>query len=105
MANYYDILGVNKNASLAEIKTAYRKLALQWHPDRNKSSGAEKKFKEINQAYEVLSDSKKKQIYDSVGHESFVHGGGGSPQSSYQSGPFPYTWTSTGSSPFDDFDF
>ena len=64
MADYYEILGVSKNASDAEIKTAYRKQALKWHPDRNKSSEAAEKFKEINKAYEVLADSKKKHVYD-----------------------------------------
>ena len=58
--DYYDILGVSKAASKEEIKKAYRKLALKYHPDRNKSSGANDKFKEINEAYEVLSDAKKK---------------------------------------------
>lgn len=110
MANYYDTLGVSKAASLSEIKSAYRKLALKWHPDRNKSPEAEKKFKEVTQAFEVLSDPKKKELYDQVGHESFTSRGAaaGNPGgSAYQSGPFTYTWTSnTGgsSSPFADFD-
>ncbi|PJE57403.1 MAG: molecular chaperone DnaJ, partial [Candidatus Portnoybacteria bacterium CG10_big_fil_rev_8_21_14_0_10_38_18] len=58
--DYYDVLGVSKNASQEELKKAYRKQALQWHPDRNKSPEAEKRFKEINEAYEVLSDGEKK---------------------------------------------
>lgn len=74
--DYYTTLGVSKTASPKEIKTAYRKLALKWHPDRNKSQEAEKKFKEINQAYEVLSDPKKKQTYDQFGHEAFTQSGG-----------------------------
>ena len=58
--DYYAVLGVKKNASEAEIKTAYRKLAMKYHPDRNQGNKeAENKFKEINEAYEVLSDAKK----------------------------------------------
>ena len=62
--DYYQILGVSKTASEAEIKKAYRKLALQYHPDRNKGKEAEEKFKEVNQAYEVLSDAQKRQTYE-----------------------------------------
>lgn len=69
--DYYEVLGVNKTASAAEIKAAYRKLALKNHPDRNKEAGAEAKFKEINEAYQVLSDPKKKQTYDQFGHAAF----------------------------------
>ncbi|MEM4311450.1 MAG: molecular chaperone DnaJ [Nitrososphaerales archaeon] len=67
--DYYEILGVDKNASKEEIKRAYRKLALQYHPDRNKSPEAEEKFKEISEAYAVLSDDEKRRIYDMYGHE------------------------------------
>src|SRR3989337_2341676 len=66
--DYYEILGVNKNASADKIKAAYRKLALQYHPDRNKSPDAEEKFKEISEAYAVLSDSDKRAQYDRFGH-------------------------------------
>jgi len=69
--DYYEVLGVSKTASSADIKSAYRKLALKYHPDRNKEAGAEAKFKEINEAYQVLSDSKKKQTYDQFGHAAF----------------------------------
>ena len=65
--NYYDILGVSKNASEEEIKAAHRKLAKQYHPDVNKSSDAEEKFKEIQEAYSVLSDPEKKAQYDQFG--------------------------------------
>jgi molecular chaperone DnaJ len=66
--DYYEVLGVSKNASADEIKKVYRKLALQYHPDRNKSPDAEEKFKEISEAYAVLSDSEKRQLYDTYGH-------------------------------------
>ncbi|MBI4399462.1 DnaJ domain-containing protein, partial [Candidatus Micrarchaeota archaeon] len=69
--DYYEILGVNKNASLDEIKQVYRKLALQYHPDRNKSKEAEEKFKEISEAYAVLSDQEKRAQYDRFGHAGF----------------------------------
>lgn len=66
--DYYDILGVQKGASKDDIKGAYRKLALQYHPDRNKDQGAEEKFKEISEAYAVLSDDEKRKRYDTYGH-------------------------------------
>jgi len=69
--DYYEVLGVQRNASKDEIKDAYRKLALQYHPDRNKSPGAEEKFKEISEAYAVLSDDQKRQQYDMLGHAGF----------------------------------
>jgi molecular chaperone DnaJ len=58
--DYYEVLGVDKSASDAEIKAAYRKQALLWHPDKNKSAEAESKFKEVNESYEVLSNKDKK---------------------------------------------
>jgi molecular chaperone DnaJ len=66
--DYYEVLGVTKAAGKDEIKSAYRKLALQYHPDRNKSAGAEEKFKEISEAYAVLSDDEKRKRYDVYGH-------------------------------------
>ncbi|MGI0036465.1 MAG: DnaJ domain-containing protein, partial [Nitrososphaera sp.] len=66
--DYYEVLGVQKNASTEEIKNTYRKLALQYHPDRNKGAGAEEKFKEISEAYAVLSDPEKRKRYDTYGH-------------------------------------
>ncbi|MGA3020407.1 MAG: DnaJ domain-containing protein [Candidatus Micrarchaeales archaeon] len=69
--DYYDLLGVKKGADLDEIKRAYRSLALRYHPDRNKSKDAEEKFKEINEAYAVLSDPQKRQQYDVMGSDQF----------------------------------
>jgi molecular chaperone DnaJ len=66
--DYYDVLGISKTASKDEIKNAYRKLALQYHPDRNKAAGSEEKFKEISEAYAVLSDDEKRKRYDTYGH-------------------------------------
>jgi len=75
--DYYKILGVAKGASDDEIKKGYRKMALKYHPDKNKAAGAEEKFKEIAEAYDVLSDAKKKEIYDKFGEEGLKGGGGG----------------------------
>ena len=75
--DYYDVLGVKKGSTDQEIKKAYRKLAKQYHPDVNKASDAEAKFKEINEAYEVLGDSQKKANYDQFGHAAFENGGQG----------------------------
>ncbi|MGA3111991.1 MAG: DnaJ domain-containing protein, partial [Candidatus Bathyarchaeia archaeon] len=69
--DYYEVLGVKRDASPDEIKDAYRKLAMQFHPDRNKDPGAEERFKEISEAYAVLSDSQKRQQYDTLGHSGF----------------------------------
>lgn len=66
--DYYEVLEIQKNASKEDIKNAYRRLALKFHPDRNKSPGAEEKFKEISEAYAVLSDNEKKAKYDTYGH-------------------------------------
>lgn len=66
--NYYDILGISKSASEAEIKKAYKKMAMQYHPDRNKDDkNAEAKFKEVNEAYQTLSESTKRKNYDQFG--------------------------------------
>jgi len=104
--DYYEVLGLSKTASADEIKRAYRKLALEWHPDRNKSVNATEKFKEINEAFEVLHDEKKRQTYDQFGHagvsgQSPFGGAGG------QQGPFSYTYSGSGNinDIFDQFGF
>jgi molecular chaperone DnaJ len=66
--DYYEILGVSRNASTDEIKKAFRRLAMQYHPDRNKDDGAEARFKQVSEAYEVLSDPQKRSAYDRFGH-------------------------------------
>jgi DnaJ-class molecular chaperone len=105
--SYYDILGVNKTATAAEIKSAYRKKTMEWHPDRNKSSDASQKFKEINAAYEVLSDSKKKSHYDQVGHDSFNRNGGSSAAGGnpYANSGSPFGGAYSSSAGFDMSDF
>ncbi|KAF8782719.1 DnaJ subfamily B member 9 like protein [Argiope bruennichi] len=74
--NYYEILGVDKKASNKEIKKAFRKLAMEYHPDKNKDPDAEEKFRKIAEAYEVLSDENKRQEYDQLGSSPFHSGGG-----------------------------
>lgn len=85
--DYYKILGISKNASDEDIKKAYRKMALKYHPDKNKSPGAEEKFKEVAEAYEVLSDKKKRDLYDQFGEEGLK---GGIPGNGPDGGTFTY---------------
>jgi len=94
MNDYYKTLGVSNGADAKEIKSAYRRLALKWHPDKNKEAGAEKKFKEINQAYEVLSDVKKRQTYDQVGHAGYTQTGGRGPAPGAQGAGGAYQYSS-----------
>lgn len=94
--NYYDVLGVGKSASADEIKKAYRKLAMTYHPDKNKNNPeAEKKFKEIGEAYQTLSDTEKRKQYDMFGSSGFW---------GWSSGwnPFAWAWASWGFSWFED---
>lgn len=67
--DYYKTLGIPKGSNEEEIKKAYRRMALRFHPDKNKDANAEEKFKEIAEAYEVLSDPKKRAVYDQLGEE------------------------------------
>ena len=76
--DYYEVLGVDRNADDAAIKSAYRKLAKKYHPDMNPGDKeAEQKFKEASEAYAVLSDADKRRKYDQFGHAAFEQGGGG----------------------------
>src|SRR3990167_2090673 len=77
-ADYYKVLGVERSATTDEIKTAYRKLAMKYHPDRNPDNkNAEEKFKEATEAYEVLGDTQKRTQYDQFGHAGMNNGMGG----------------------------
>ncbi len=91
---YYQILEVDKDASQADIKKAYRQKALKWHPDRNESAEAEEKFKAINEAYQVLSDPEKRKTYDRFGAQAFSGASG----EKTGRGPFTYTYRSSGGS-------
>lgn len=87
--DYYEILGVSRDATAEDLKKAYRKLALQFHPDRNPGDkAAEEKFKEISEAYEVLNDDQKRAAYDRFGHRAFGPGGGGGAPGGFGGGAF-----------------
>src|ERR687885_372384 len=76
--DYYSLLGVSRDAGPDELKKAYRKLAMQYHPDRNPGDkSAEQKFKDINEAYDVLKDDQKRAAYDRYGHAAFENGSRG----------------------------
>jgi len=89
--DYYKILGVEKSASAEEIKKAYRKMALKYHPDKNKTRGAEEKFKEIAEAYDVLSDPDKRKMFDQFGEEGLKGGVGAAGDPS--GGTYTYTFS------------
>lgn len=108
--DYYEILGVSKSASQDEIKRAYRKLALEYHPDRNKTKEADGKFKEVTRAFEVLGNEEKRRTYDQLGHSAFEQGSGQGPfggaggpfggAQGGQYGPFSYTYSTNGGADF-----
>jgi molecular chaperone DnaJ len=77
--DYYEVLGVDKNADEAKIKKAYKRLAMKYHPDRNAGdkAGAEKKFKEVRKAYDIISDPQKRSAYDQFGHAGVEQGRSG----------------------------
>jgi DnaJ-class molecular chaperone len=106
--DFYTTLGVSKNATEAEIKTAYRRLARQHHPDVDKSEGSAEKFKEISEAYQILSDPNKRRTYDQFGSQAFEPGAGpagGNPFAGAQGNPFggfSYSWSSSSGQPFVD---
>lgn len=106
--NYYNILGISKDASQEEIKKAYKKLAKEHHPDmvdKNDKTQAERRFKEINEAYQILNDPQKRRMFDQFGTvgAGFGPNGGGS-QGFRQNGPFSYTYTTSGNGGFGNID-
>ena len=74
--DYYETLGINRNANEEEVRKAFRKKAMEFHPDRNKEPGADAKFKEVNEAYQILSDPNRRAKYDQFGHAGVNSSGG-----------------------------
>jgi len=111
--DYYKVLGVDRNATADQIKSAYRKVARQLHPDVNKAPDASERFAEAQEAYDVLSDPEKRKVYDRIGHEAYTSGGaaaGAGARSGAHRGPggATYTWSNVGGGGFgganDEFD-
>ncbi|MBI2597375.1 DnaJ domain-containing protein [Candidatus Daviesbacteria bacterium] len=94
--DYYEVLGIGKSASDSEIKSAYRRLARKHHPDVDKTADASEKFKEISEAYQVLSDAQKRKSYDQFGHAGPTPFGGFGNQGGFST----YSWSNTGGNPF-----
>lgn len=99
--DYYEVLGLAKGASEADIKKAYRTLARKHHPDIDKTEGAAEKFKEISEAYQVLSDSEKRKAYDQFGHAAFDRSAGAGTDQGPFGGGYRYTYTNGGGPGFD----
>lgn len=106
MSDYYSTLGVSKSATTDEIKSAYKRKVVEWHPDRNKSKEAPDMIKKINKAYEVLSDSQKRSIYDQVGHDNYEKRGSAAGAGQGWPGGGGYQYYSSSPGGFNvDFDF
>ncbi len=110
--DYYEILGVTKTATADEIKSAYRKLARKYHPDVNKDAGAQKKFTEVQHAYDILSEDSKRKLYDQFGSAAFEAGGPGTAAGQQQPGRARpgqqgghYGWSNVGGPRSDDSGF
>ena len=102
--DYYDVLDVNKNSTSEQIKAAYRKQAIKYHPDKNKGDKAsEEKFKEASEAYHVLSDEERKQNYDNFGHAAFENGAGGSGRGGFENFDFSNSFSDIFEDFFSDF--
>ncbi len=101
--DFYTTLGVSNSATNDEIKKAYRKLALLYHPDKNKSKEATEKFKELSHAYEILSDPQKREAYDQHGESAFQQGGQQPHGYGQQESPFTYSYQTQGGAGFDGF--